>query len=125
MPKPKPNSKSWIGVAFGAAGKFSRRIRDEWRAGEAEAGQPLDNEINQDAEPESSHIPVIERWWEVLQVGPAASKDEIRRAWRQLIKENHPDKVAHLSPELRAKFEIVSKRLNDAYERAMKQRGTD
>ncbi|MEI6537712.1 MAG: J domain-containing protein, partial [Verrucomicrobiaceae bacterium] len=102
--------------------RFSRRMRDEWKAGEAEVGQPLEPEPKPPAAPKPDRAPLSERWWEVLHVGPVASKDEIRRAWRRLIKENHPDKFAHVSPELQATIEGVAKRLNDAYEKAMKSR---
>lgn len=107
MPQPNPKSKSWLGVAFGVAGRFSRRMRDEWKAGKAEAGQPLDTVI--------VNRRVGEEWWEVLQIKSSASKDEIRQAWRRLIKENHPDKGGHLSPETQMAMEQATKRINDAY----------
>lgn len=107
MPKPKPNSNSWIGAAFGAAGRFSRRMRDEWRAGKSEAGQPLETVIEKS--------PVGEQWWNVLQIKSSASRDEIRQAWRRLMKENHPDKGGHLSPEMQLVMEQATKRINDAY----------
>lgn len=119
------SSKSWVGAAFGAAGRFTRRMRDEWKAGEAESGQPLETEVDRKTTPKSRQVPAVEQWWDALRVGPAASKDEIRQAWRRLIKENHPDKGGHLSSETQAAMEQMAKRLNDAYEKAMKRRDVD
>lgn len=39
--------------------------------------------------------------YEVLGVRPGASREEIESAYRRLVKEYHPDRVAHLGEELR------------------------
>jgi len=39
--------------------------------------------------------------FEVLGVSPDATDEEIRQAYREQMKLNHPDKVAHLSPAIR------------------------
>lgn len=100
-------------------------MRDQWEAGKAEAGQPLESEIDKKSAPMSRQVPVSERWWEVLQVAPSASIDEIRQAWRRLMKENHPDKGGHLASETQTAMEQMARRLNDAYERAMTGRVVD
>ncbi len=120
MPKREPNPKSWIEAAVGAAGRFGRRMRNEWKAGEAEAGQPLpDSESEPIAPRKSDSVPASSSWCEVLQVEPSASKEEIQQAYRRLIKEIHPDKVAQLSPALQSLVKREAQRLNDAYEQAM------
>lgn len=119
MPKPKPSSKSWMDAAFGAVGRFSRRMSDQWKEGEAEAGQPMEPEPGPQASPKTGHDLIAFRWWEVLQVSSTATKDEIRQAYRRLIKENHPDKSGHLSPEEQSVLKKETQQLNDAYERAM------
>lgn len=107
-------------AAFGAVGRLSKRMSDEWKAGAAEAGQALPEHEPQPTRLKKPGLGQTSlQWWHVLQVAPSATKEEIRQAYRRLIKENHPDKAAHLSPELQAAVERVAKRLNDAYERAI------
>lgn len=63
-------------------------------------------------------------WYEVLNVSPSAHANEIRRAYRNLMSQYHPDKVASLGPELRDLSERKTKEINTAYDRAMAERGT-
>jgi preprotein translocase subunit Sec63 len=61
----------------------------------------------------------------VLGIGPDASKEEIKRAYKERIAKNHPDKVSHLSRELQEKAEELTLRLNRAYEVIKRYRGFD
>lgn len=54
---------------------------------------------------------------EVLGVRPDASADEIRAAYQRLMRENHPDRVADMSQEIRDLAEKRSKEINQAYDR--------
>jgi DnaJ-domain-containing protein 1 len=111
-------------MACDAAVRFGHRMKDEWKAGEADAQQselPPDDDTAPPKKP--APVPASKpQWWEILQVSSTASEEEIKRAYRRLIKESHPDKAAHLSPEAQAAIEHEAKRLNDAYEHAMGQR---
>jgi len=121
VPEPKPASKSWLDLACEAAVRFGHRMRDEWKAGEADAQRgdvPLEDDASPPKKPKPAPLPKPD-WCEILQVPPTATEEEIKRAYRRLIKENHPDKAAHLSPEEQAAIERAAKQLNDAYERAM------
>ncbi len=53
---------------------------------------------------------------EVLGVPPGATTDEIRAADQRLVRENHPDRVADMSPEIRDLAERRTKEINRAYE---------
>jgi DnaJ like chaperone protein len=64
----------------------------------------------------------VPAWHETLQVAPDASIEEIRRAYRSLMSQYHPDKVASLGPELRELCERKTKEINTAYDRAMAER---
>ena len=64
-------------------------------------------------------------WHEILNVAPQASLEEIRLAYRALMSQYHPDKVATLGPELRALAERKSKQITCAYREATQGRGTD
>lgn len=53
--------------------------------------------------------------WAVLGIAPGTSKDEARRAFRALIAQYHPDKVAHLAPEFHALAERRTREILEAW----------
>ena len=55
--------------------------------------------------------------YRVLDVDPAASMAEIEAAYRRLISQYHPDKVAGAAPELRDAAEKRAREINAAYDR--------
>ena len=55
--------------------------------------------------------------YRVLGVKSMASAEEIKAAYRLRIAEYHPDKVAHLGPELRTLADKKTKAIQRAYER--------
>jgi DnaJ-domain-containing protein 1 len=61
-------------------------------------------------------------WYDVLEVAPDASIEQIEYAYRRLVAQYHPDKVATLGPELRALAERMTAELNVAYDAARKAR---
>ncbi len=52
----------------------------------------------------------------VLGLDPSASKDEIKKAYRRLSKEHHPDKVLHLGEEFQKLAEEKMVEINKAYQ---------
>ncbi|MFT4198176.1 MAG: J domain-containing protein [Pseudoxanthomonas sp.] len=52
-----------------------------------------------------------------------ASDAEVEQAWRRLISQCHPDRLARAAPELRARAEARARELNAAYDRIRAQRG--
>ena len=56
---------------------------------------------------------------EMLGVKPDATAEEIKNAYRKLLKENHPDFFANAAPAERAKSEEFTKQLNQAYRSMM------
>ena len=58
-------------------------------------------------------------WHEVLAVSRSASLEEVKTAYRSLIRQYHPDKVATLGQELRELAERKSKVINQAYSDAL------
>ncbi len=62
-------------------------------------------------------------WHEVLKVAPDATVDEIRSAYRRLIAQYHPDKVATLGPEIRELAAAKAQELTVAYGAGLKARG--
>lgn len=63
-----------------------------------------------------------EEWHRILSVSPDASTDEIRRSYKTLMSQYHPDKVAELGDELKRLAERKSKEINSAYQQALHQR---
>ena len=63
------------------------------------------------------------RPYEVLGVGANASAEEIKAAYRRLMVENHPDRVANLGPELVKIAEEKFKAIQEAYEEIRRERG--
>ncbi len=61
--------------------------------------------------------------YKILEVSPDASDDEIKFAYKRLARLYHPDKVAHLGPDLVKSAEEKFKQINDAYQqiRAVRQ----
>jgi len=57
----------------------------------------------------------VQRYFEILELSPDASMDELNQAYRDLVNIWHPDRFAH-NPRLKKKAEEKLKELNQAYE---------
>ncbi len=62
-------------------------------------------------------------WTRVLELSADASPEQIREAYRRLMSQYHPDKVATLGRELRELAESKSKEISVAYQEALTERG--
>src|SRR3984957_14632524 len=58
-------------------------------------------------------------WFAVLGLPPAALVEDVRQAYKTLIKQNHPDRVHGMAPVFRALAEAETKRINAAYRQAL------
>lgn len=63
----------------------------------------------------------VDNAYEVLGLQPGASDAEIERAYRKMISEYHPDKVANAAGEIKALAEQRSRAINQAYERLQRR----
>ena len=66
--------------------------------------------------PSSNHSQQASSPYEVLEIRPGASREEITAAYRRLVQQYHPDIVANLAPEFREVAERRMKEINAAYE---------
>ena len=61
-------------------------------------------------------------WWEVLGVKQDSAEEVVRKAYIDLLKQYHPDRVASLGPELRELAERKTQEINGAYDRSRGKR---
>jgi hypothetical protein len=118
-----PQFHNITGVVFVTADpaglSLTSEFRDELRAvlGTAEPfGEP---EMETADDDDSSSV---QNWaFRVLDLAPSASIDEVKAAYRRLMKEHHPDRVAKLSEDLRAFAEEKTKEINQAYDQIVRE----
>jgi len=61
--------------------------------------------------------------YKIMEVSPSATNDEIKKAYRELAKKYHPDKVSHLGEDVKKAAEEKFTKLNAAYEAIKQERG--
>jgi DnaJ like chaperone protein len=67
-------------------------------------------------------IPETDSLYRILEVEPAASNEEVKKAYRRMAMKYHPDKVSHLGEEFKKTADEKFKRVNEAYEKIKKER---
>lgn len=61
--------------------------------------------------------------YEILEVDPKATDEEVKRAYRRAAVKHHPDKVAHLGEQIQKDAAEKFKKVQEAWERVKKERG--
>ncbi len=61
--------------------------------------------------------------YKILGIDASATDEEVKRAYREMAKKNHPDLVSNLGEEVRQAAEKKFQEVNAAYESIKKQRG--
>jgi DnaJ domain len=69
--------------------------------------------------PEANENSASDTWFAVLGLTSAATIEDVRDAYKTLIKQNHPDRVHGMAPVFRALAEAETKRINAAYRQAL------
>lgn len=60
--------------------------------------------------------------YRILEISSSASDDEVRQAYRRMVKKHHPDTVAHLGPEFQQAAAEKFRAVHTAYERILQRR---
>jgi DnaJ like chaperone protein len=61
--------------------------------------------------------------YQVLEIQPSATDEEVKKAYRRMAMKYHPDKVANAGEEIRQQATDKFRGINEAYEHIKKQRG--
>jgi DnaJ-domain-containing protein 1 len=104
----------WVTSAFI---KFFKKESD-WTKNQsrADSNQTKDDPKQEQAQKSSSD----KSWFEILEVSPSSSLDEIKLAYKKKISMYHPDKVSSMGPEFNEIAQIKSKEINAAYDEAVR-----
>ena len=65
----------------------------------------------------------VDSAYKILGIDSNATDDEVKKAYREMAKKYHPDKVAYLGEDVRKSAEQKLQEVNEAYEKIKKQRG--
>ena len=66
---------------------------------------------------------VSQNAYTILGIDASATDEEVKKAYREMAKKNHPDLVSNLGEEVRKAAEKKFQEINEAYETIKKQRG--
>ncbi|MFZ4523528.1 MAG: TerB family tellurite resistance protein [Bacteroidales bacterium] len=61
--------------------------------------------------------------YDVLEITSNATDEEVKKAYREMAKKHHPDKVAHLGEDIRKSATEKFQKISAAYDEIKKQRG--
>ncbi len=67
-------------------------------------------------------IPETDSSYKILEIDPASTNEEVKKAYRRMAMRYHPDKVSHLGEEFRKTADEKFKKVNEAYEKIKKER---
>jgi len=67
-------------------------------------------------------VPETDSSYKILEIGPSATNEEVKKAYRRMAMKYHPDKVIHLGDNYKRTADEKFKKVNEAYERIKKER---
>jgi len=84
-----------------------------------QSGEEVAQEATADGPPIAPELPEDSAWFEVLGVSASATVDDVKQAYKALVKQNHPDRVHGMSRVFRELAEAETKKINSAYSEAL------
>ena len=109
-------------VGYWGTSAFIRFFKkeSEWTKNQSRTNS---NESTDEPKQEQTQKPSSDKsWYEVLEVSPSSSLDEIKLAYKKKISMYHPDKVSSMGPEFNEIAQRKSKEINSAYDEAIRAR---
>jgi DnaJ like chaperone protein len=67
-------------------------------------------------------IPDTDSAYKILEIDPASSNEEVKKAYRRMAMKYHPDKVSNLGEDFKKVASDKFKKVNDAYMKIKKER---
>lgn len=67
-------------------------------------------------------IPETDSSYKILEIDPASTNEDVKKAYRRMAMKYHPDKVSHLGDDFRKTADEKFKKVNEAYEKIKKER---
>ena len=95
---------------------FYRKKRYAYETSYYRTGQADQRETHEGRSERSETARVPKDPWGVLGVDRDSSPEDIKKAYRRLVNQYHPDKVAHLGEEFRELAEMRFKEIHGAYQ---------
>jgi DnaJ like chaperone protein len=68
------------------------------------------------------HQPTSDRSYQILELEPSASDEEVRKAYKKLAKQHHPDKVAHMGTAYQATAKEKFQEIQHAFQEIRSKR---
>lgn len=78
---------------------------------------------NQQNYQQGGYISKIDNAYKILEVNKDATDEEVKKAYREMAKKHHPDRVSHLGEDVRKSAEEKLQEINSAYEMIKAERG--
>lgn len=102
-------------AALAAMRGFAYVAPDDWQAYQRAQGR--------EREPPSARSTSARDPYVVLGITPKATDAEVKRAYRKLMSQHHPDKLGNVPAELKRRAEELARDINAAYEKIHAERG--
>ncbi len=100
-----------------------KKIIDELNKDKTSKEQPGYNTKNNDAQNNEKKVFTIDDAYATLSINSSVTIEEIKSAYKQKVKEYHPDRVASLGVELKQLAEQKTQQINKAYDMIKNYRG--
>lgn len=81
------------------------------------------SQYNKSTTHEAGNYMTLDKAYELLDVKPNASLEDINKSYKERMSKSHPDKVSHLGKELQDKASEITLKLNTAVDMIRKSRG--
>ena len=111
-----------LGLIYFLIYKYKKRTLQNQRASKASYRQQQRKEEKEDLFKNTKAPVTLKKAYAIFELTPEATEDAIKKAYKEKIAKNHPDKVSHLSKELQEKAKEMTILINEAYELIKKDR---